>query len=88
MSVLCAVLACGTAQAQSSVTLYGVADANLEYANHFSTVTPSATNGFRTGSGAKLFRLNSGGLSGSRFGLRGTEELGGGLSALYVLAGC
>ncbi len=80
-------LACGAAQAQSGVLLYGGVDANLEYVNHFSTVTPSAENGFSTGPGSSLYRLNSGGLSGSRFGMRGTEELGGGLNAIFVLEG-
>lgn len=84
---LCAALACGAAQAQTGITLYGVVDANYEYVNHYSTVTPSASNGFSTGSGANLYRLNSGGLSGSRFGMRGTEELGDGLSAIFVLEG-
>jgi len=80
-------VACGAAQAQSSVTLYGVVDANFEYVNHYSTVTPSAANGFSTGPGGSRFRLNSGGLSGSRFGLRGTEDLGGGISAIFALEG-
>ncbi|AGW93456.1 MULTISPECIES: porin [Cupriavidus] len=80
-------LACGAAQAQSGVLLYGGVDANLEYVNHFSTVTPSAENGFSTGPGTSVYRLNSGGLSGSRFGMRGTEELGGGLNAIFVLEG-
>jgi len=73
------------AQAQSSMTLYGAVDANLEYVNHYSTVTPTAANRFSTGASASLYRLNSGGLSGSRFGLRGTEDLGGGLRALFAL---
>ncbi|PMY01052.1 porin, partial [Pseudomonas sp. GW460-13] len=32
-----------------------------------------------------LFRMSSGGLSGSRWGLRGVEDLGSGLKALFVL---
>ncbi len=72
-------------QAQSTVTLYGVADANLEYVSHMSSVTPSLANGFATGPAKNLYRLNSGGLSGSRWGLRGIEDLGNGLRALFVL---
>ncbi|RDK09098.1 porin [Cupriavidus lacunae] len=74
----------GAAQAQSSVTLYGVVDANIEYVNKVGTV-PVAANGFNPGPSNRVFRLNSGGLSGSRWGLRGTEDLGGGLKAIFVL---
>ncbi|WP_432262638.1 porin [Cupriavidus sp. TMH.W2] len=80
-----AALIAGTAQAQSSVTLYGVVDANIEYVNNFSSVTPSAANAFGRGPAHSLVRMNSGGLSGSRFGLRGVEDLGGGLKSLFVL---
>ncbi|TDF61945.1 porin [Cupriavidus sp. L7L] len=73
------------AHAQSSVTLYGVADANIEYVSNMSSVTPSSSNGFRTGPDENLFRMSSGGLSGSRWGLRGIEDLGSGLKALFVL---
>lgn len=74
----------GAAQAQSSVTLYGVADMNLEYVNHLG-VAPSVANGLNTGRGNSVYRMSSGGLSGSRWGLRGVEDLGGGLKALFVL---
>lgn len=73
------------AHAESSVVLYGGVDANVEYVTNFSSTTPKAANGFRTGPGQNVARLNSGGLSGSRFGIRGTEDLGGGLQALFVL---
>ncbi|MDR5836519.1 porin [Caballeronia sp. LZ034LL] len=59
------------AQAQSSVTLYGVADDGLVYANN--------------AAGHAQFQMNSGNIMGSRWGLRGTEDLGGGLAALFVL---
>ncbi|HBO77474.1 MAG TPA: porin, partial [Cupriavidus sp.] len=76
---LAALLACtGSAYAQSAVTLYGVLDTSLEFANH---VAPYSAAGFTAnpGAGNNVFRVNSGGLSGSRWGLRGTEDLGGGL---------
>jgi len=60
----------GVAQAQSSVTLYGIADANISTAK---------------GGPGRLTGIESGGLNGSRFGLRGTEDLGGGLKAVFVL---
>lgn len=71
--------------AQSRVTLYGVADANIEYVSNFSSTVPTAANGFTVGPANNLVRMSSGGLSGSRFGIRGTEDLGGGLQAHFVL---
>lgn len=68
-----------SALAQSSVTLYGVADTYLDYSNN----NPSAVTG--QGGGKSVVKLSSTGLSGPRWGIRGTEDLGGGLSALFVL---
>jgi predicted porin len=61
----------GAAHAQSSVTLYGIIDAGFAYNNN--------------SNGQKLYAMNSGNLQGSRWGLRGTEDLGGGLKAIFVL---
>ncbi len=78
------VLACaGTTSAQSDVTLYGVVGVNIEYVDNVSRVPPG-TAGFPGPAGNK-FALTSGGLSGSRWGLRAVEDLGGGTKALYVL---
>jgi len=63
-----AALAATGAFAQSSVTLYGVADLSLAKASNVSTQL--------SGNGT----LNNGS---SRFGLRGTEDLGGGLKANF-----
>ncbi|ABF10656.1 porin [Cupriavidus metallidurans] len=80
-----ALAACsGSALAQSSVTLYGVVDANIEYVNHVGAV-PTAANGFNPGPGHDVVRMNSGGLSGSRWGIRGVEDLGAGTQAVFVL---
>lgn len=68
-----AALAAGGAYAQSSVTLYGVADAGIEYNNRAGAA------------GDNLYRLTSGNQSGSRWGLRGVEDLGGGLKGVFVL---
>lgn len=59
----------GAVMAQSNVTVYGVADA---YWAHGS------------GNGNSVNVINSGGLSGSRIGFKGTEDLGGGLKALFT----
>lgn len=62
-------LAGGLAHAQSSVVLYGVVDAALE----------------RVKGATSLTRLSSGQQQGSRWGLRGVEDLGGGLKASFLL---
>lgn len=80
-----ALLVGGLSQAQTSVTVYGVVDTNIEYVNNMSAVVPSAANGFTVGPGKNVARMLSGGLSGSRWGLRGTEDLGGGLKAVFAL---
>ncbi|WP_158935904.1 porin [Burkholderia sp. S171] len=61
----------GAAHAQSSVTLYGIVDAGFVYNNN--------------SAGNKLYSTSAGNLQGDRWGLRGTEDLGGGLKALFVL---
>lgn len=58
-----------TAFAQSSVTLYGVVDLAVERIKGETSIT----------------RVASGQQQGSRWGLRGTEDLGGGLKAMFVL---
>ena len=74
--IVSAALAASAAHAQSSVTLYGLIDAGLMYTNNVKT---SAT------SHGSLFQATSGTVNGSRFGLRGAEDLGGGLKAIFVL---
>jgi predicted porin len=66
-------LAGGIAQAQSNVQLYGVVDIGLKYDNG------------STADGSHLLSVVSGQRSGSRFGLRGSEDLGGGLRAAFTL---
>lgn len=65
-----------SAQAQSSVTLYGLIDAGISYVNHSAVGT--------TGS-SKNFKYDDGVAQGSRWGLRGAEDLGGGLKAIFTL---
>ncbi|CAM2139514.1 MULTISPECIES: porin [Paraburkholderia] len=59
------------AHAQSTVTLYGLIDAGIAYSSN--------------SGGAHEFAATSGALNGSRFGLKGQEDLGGGLKAIFVL---
>ncbi|WP_109481932.1 porin [Paraburkholderia sp. C35] len=60
-----------SAHAQSSVTLYGSIDAGLTYANNVG--------------GKSVWQQGSGNLSDNYFGLRGGEDLGGGLKAIFTL---
>lgn len=68
---------CGatSAYAQSSVTLYGLIDEGFVYSNNVKTTS---------GSGSR-YALSSGNINGSRWGLRGSEDLGGGLKAIFQL---
>jgi predicted porin len=59
------------AYAQTSVTLYGVLDEGINYTNN-------------VGRG-HVYELASGYAQGSRWGLKGAEELGGGLKAIFQL---
>lgn len=77
LALACAIATPALAHAQatgSSVTLYGVIDTGIEYVNHVGAAGQSVT------------RMNS--LSGtvpSRWGLRGSEDLGGGMKANFAL---
>ncbi|CAN7793718.1 porin [Caballeronia sp. LjRoot34] len=68
----------GLAQAQSSVTLYGVVDAGLLY-------TSKSLNPATGGNAGHQFSLLDSGSSASRFGIRGAEDLGGGVKAIFDL---
>ena len=63
---LAVLAASGAAFAQSSVSLYGIADIALTKAKGTSA------------------QLTSGGVSTSRLGFKGTEDLGGGLKAIFL----
>jgi predicted porin len=63
---------------QTSVTLYGIVDAGVEYVNN----VPNAT-----GNPSNVIRVSSGNSYGSRFGFRGEETLGGNLKAIFALEG-
>jgi len=59
------------AQAQSSVTLYGIVDDGIQYTTNQA--------------GGHAYQLASGTLSASRFGFRGREDLGGGYATIFQL---
>lgn len=61
----------GTAHAQSSVTLFGVLDEALQFVHN---ANPHNDN---------LWKLAGSNLHANRWGLKGTEDLGGGLTAIF-----
>ncbi len=67
-----AALAASAAQAQSSYTLYGLIDTTLRITNN------------EASGGARKLQMTEGALTGTRWGLRGVEDLGGGLKAKFV----
>jgi general bacterial porin, GBP family len=70
----------GAAVAQSNVTLYGIVDVNYMWQELPTQVGNRVQQETVDG-------INSGHQSGSRWGLRGSEALGGGMSAIFTLEG-
>ena len=70
---LAVLAASGAAMAQSSVTLFGIADVGVGYV--------------KNSGGNDVYGLSNGGLATSRLGFRGVEDLGGGLKAGFWLEG-
>ncbi|MET3138648.1 putative porin [Undibacterium sp. GrIS 1.2] len=73
LAVLAAVA--GSAQAQSNVTIYGVLDMALQ----------NESNGATSKGQGSITSVDSGVQSGSRLGFKGSEDLGGGLKAIFKL---
>jgi predicted porin len=71
-------LTSGTVCAQSSVILYGLIDNGITYQS-------SGTSLGSTTGGHSAVKMSTGGWLGSRFGLKGAEDLGGGLKAVFQL---
>ncbi|MHB9841831.1 porin [Paraburkholderia terrae] len=70
------------AYAQSSVTLYGVVDAGLLYqSTSAASFSPAAKNL------GKVYRYKDGGIYSSIWGMKGTEDIGGGYSVNFKLQG-
>ena len=68
---LAVLAASGASFAQSNVTIYGIVDAYVGVAKGADGVSQTV--------------VNSGGVDGNRWGLKGSEDLGGGLKADFVL---
>jgi len=75
----------------SSVELYGVLDAAVGTVNHSLSADPNFPATVNPASPTKTFVSNSvsglfnSGITPSRFGIRGTEDLGGGVKAIFTL---
>ncbi|MBV8124562.1 MAG: porin [Burkholderiaceae bacterium] len=89
---LAAVAAVAAAQAQeSSVTFYGIADVAVGHVEHSLSVDPSFPASVNPVSAVKTSVPNSvngmfnGGISPSRWGVKGVEDLGGGMKAFFTL---
>lgn len=63
----------GPAFAQSSVALYGIVDQSVRYTTHASAANDSAV------------RMANGAITNSRWGMKGAEDLGDGLKAIFRL---
>ncbi|MFM2449944.1 MAG: hypothetical protein RIS44_2394, partial [Pseudomonadota bacterium] len=72
-AILCAVGAAPAVQAQSSVTVFGLVDASIGR--------------FQLPGGASITAVESGKMTTNNWGMRGTEDLGGGLKASFSLDG-
>lgn len=75
---LAALAVVGAASAQSTVTLYGKIDYTLRNQTQ-------SLGGVKTALGNVGFSVDTAGLSGSRWGMKGSEDLGGGLKAIFQL---
>jgi len=71
-------ICCSGAFAQSNATLYGIIDVGVQWNKQYASSTNQQES---------LWSIDSGYQSGSRFGLRGSEPLGGVFSAIYQLEG-
>jgi predicted porin len=69
------------AYAENSVTLYGIVDDSINATSNVQAAVKSGR------SGGHSYNLSTGGLQGSRWGLRGNEDLGGGVKAIFRLEG-
>ena len=78
VAVLAAINSMSVAHAQGSVTLYGLIDAGLSF-------THNVANSANKNQNSNQVAFTNSQLSGNRWGLRGREDLGGDLSAVFVL---
>jgi predicted porin len=71
-AIALSITAMATARAQSSVTLYGIIDTGLAYIHN-------------SGGSSSQWRMASSNVAATDWGLKGSEDLGGGLSAVFQI---
>ncbi|WP_144146770.1 porin [Paraburkholderia sp. BCC1884] len=82
LAIAMAGTAASAAHAQSSVTLYGLIDEGL---NYVSNVQTGRAGGALVGQRQIAMSDGATGIGGSRWGLKGSEDLGGNLRAIFTL---
>jgi len=83
-----AALASAPVFAQSSVTLYGIVDAGIGWQNSSTTLgsaTSTPPSSKPLAGGHSQVKMLNGIWAGNRFGLKGSEDLGGGTKAIFTL---
>ena len=73
LPTIAGLLAASGAMAQSSVTLYGIVDQSIRYTTHANASNDASV------------QMTNGAITNSRWGLKGSEALGGGLKAIFQL---
>ena len=84
IAVLLSMTMAAPAFAQSSVTLYGTIDTGVLSMSNYSAGLGYLPTKASSGSG---FKLKDGGMGASNWGIKGSEDLGGGLRALFQVQG-
>ncbi|NKJ50699.1 porin [Burkholderia sp. SG-MS1] len=82
LSVAIAIAPITSAYAQSSVTLYGILDLGVNYVSNAQFTSPGSPRGR---DGGHAYTMSSSVLQGSRWGLTGAEDLGGGYKAIFKI---
>ena len=80
---LAAAVVAASSAALADVTIYGIADVNLNNSKTETTFDGATASAASTSQG----RIGSSGLSTSRIGFKGSEDLGGGMQASFQLEG-
>ncbi|WP_396332544.1 porin [Burkholderia anthina] len=75
-----AALCSTTSHAQSNVTMYGIIDTGLSYVSNQQVASSAGRI-----AGRSAWSMSTGNMSPTNFGLRGSEDLGGGTSAVFNL---
>lgn len=90
---IAALAACAGAQAQDGVQVYGILDVGVGTVQHSlpisdtfpSSVNPLNSGGMSSAYSKRVTGMLNGGMQDSRWGIKGSEDLGGGLKAFFQL---